>query len=568
MRHVTLGQRLLLATAVLSLTVAAAVGFGVREAWRTTESTRFQAEFQLAVNQLETELRTDLSDLPTLIAPLCEHDPLMDSALISLRTDRLDSAQRLSLSSRTLSLMKALRLDELYLVTGEGEILGSGHAGARLGSTDRDLAARVKEKSAAARVRTAEPWAFEAVCVREEAGKAVGLYAARYLSPLLAQVAASHGVALHVGNVPDEAGEMRDEVDLPELGGLPIVATRSRVPLLQALRQLDFTIFAIGAATVLAALAVAWLLSRGLSRPIARLSEQARAVVGGEPKPVEATGGRELEELANAFNQAISDLVGMRKRLVATERIAAWREIARRVAHEIKNPLAPIRAAMETLRRLRYRKDPAFDEYFDEATTTVLDEVRRISNIVSEFTRFARLPAPEPSPTNLEQLIRQVVGLHQGHGAPIETSIGPCPDVRADRDQITQVLTNLIQNALEALGTTPGGQVNVELAARTRGGGPAGSAQAAWAEIAVQDNGPGLEESVRAKLFEPYFTTKPSGTGLGLAIVQRIVTEHGGEIRLETAEGGGARFVICLPISGPAERVHENQAPTEGIGDL
>jgi two-component system, NtrC family, nitrogen regulation sensor histidine kinase NtrY len=552
MRRVTLGQRLLLATAVLALAVAAAVGFGVREAWRTTESTGFRSEFHLAVNQLESELRTNITDLPTLIAPLCEHDPLIDSALISLRTDRLDSAQRLSLSSRTLSLMKALRVDELYLVTGDGEILGSGHAGARLGSTDLALGTRVKERDAPSRVRAGEPWAFEAVCVREEAGKAVGLYAARYLSPLLAQVAASHGVALHVGEVPDEAGQgqMREEIDLPELGGLPLVATRSRVPLSQALRQLDFTIFAIGAATVLAALAVAWLLSRGLSRPIARLSEQARAVVGGEPKPVEATGGKELEELADAFNQAISDLVGMRKRLVATERIAAWREIARRVAHEIKNPLAPIRAAMETLRRLRYRKDPAFDEYFDEATTTVLDEVRRISNIVSEFTRFARLPAPEPAATDLGQLIRQVVGLHQGHGAPIQLEIKPCPPVQVDRDQITQVLTNLIQNALEALGTAPGGKVYVELTVRD----PGGAVPAAWAEIAVEDNGPGLEPSVRANLFEPYFTTKPEGTGLGLAIVQRIVTEHGGEIRLEQARQGGARFVICLPITGPGAK--------------
>lgn len=543
----TLGQRLLLATAVLALAVAAAVGFGVREAWRTTESAGFRAEFQLAVNQLETELRSDITDLPTLIAPLCEHDPLIDSALISLRTDRLDSAQRLSLSSRTVSLMKALRVNELYLVTGDGEILGSGHSGARLGSTDATLAARVKERDAPARVRSAEPWAFEAVCVREEAGKAVGLYAARYLSPLLSQVAASHGLALHVGVLPDEAGEMREEIDLPELGGLPLVATRSRVPLSQALRQLDFTIFAIGGATVLAALAVAWLLSRGLSRPIARLSEQARAVVGGEPKPVHATGGKELEELADAFNQAISDLVGMRKRLAATERIAAWREIARRVAHEIKNPLAPIRAAMETLRRLRYREDPAFDEYFDEATTTVLDEVRRISSIVSEFTEFARLPAPQPAPTNLEQLIRQVVGLHQGQNAPIDLKLEPCPDVQADRDQITQVLTNLVQNALEALEATPGGRVRIELTGRATGPG----ATVAWADIAVEDNGPGLEPRVKANLFEPYFTTKPEGTGLGLAIVQRIVTEHGGEIRLEETSGGGARFVISLPLNGP-----------------
>src|SRR6185436_18415212 len=123
-----------------------------------------------------------------------------------------------------------------------------------------------------------------------------------------------------------------------------------------------------------------------------------------------------LEQLAEAFNQTISDLTAMRKRLAATERIAARREIARRVAHEIKNPLAPIRAAVETLCRLRVRNDPAFDEYFDEATRTVLDEVARISNIVSEFTRFARLPPPNPAPMDLGEAAKKVVNLHGSSG--------------------------------------------------------------------------------------------------------------------------------------------------------
>src|SRR6185436_17135880 len=154
-----------------------------------------------------------------------------------------------------------------------------------------------------------------------------------------------------------------------------------------------------------------------------------------------------LEQLAEAFNQTISDLTAMRKRLAATERIAARREIARRVAHEIKNPLAPIRAAVETLRRLRSRNDPAFDEYFDEATRTVLDEVARISNIVSEFTRFARLPAPQPAPFNVEDAVRAVVQLHGSSGAPVELRADPLPELIADKDQLVQVVTNLVQNA-------------------------------------------------------------------------------------------------------------------------
>jgi nitrogen fixation/metabolism regulation signal transduction histidine kinase len=245
-------------------------------------------------------------------------------------------------------------------------------------------------------------------------------------------------------------------------------------------------------------------------------------------------------EAAEAFNQAIAALSALRKRLAATERIAARREIARRVAHEIKNPLAPIRAAVETLRRLRARNDPAFDEYFDEATRTVLDEVSRISNIVQQFTRFARLPPPNPAPMDIVETVRSVVGLHDTGSVPIHFQAESCPEVNADRDQVVQVATNLLQNALQAVNGQKGARVDVEL----------------WStgdkvELSVRDNGPGLADEMRDRLFEPYATTKAEGTGLGLAIVHRIVVEHGGEISYRDARGGGAEFRVELPITGP-----------------
>jgi two-component system, NtrC family, nitrogen regulation sensor histidine kinase NtrY len=283
-------------------------------------------------------------------------------------------------------------------------------------------------------------------------------------------------------------------------------------------------------------------LSRGLARPVRALAEQAQRVIHGDPNPVVATGARELVEAAEAFNRAIADLVALRKRLAVTERIAARREIARRVAHEIKNPLLPIRASVETLRRLRARNDPAFDEYFDEATRTVLDEVARISNIVSEFTRFARLPAPAPVPFNAEEAVRSVVTLHGAAGAPIDFEAEPCPDLNADRDQVVQVVTNLVQNAQQALTGRANGRVAVRLA-RERD----------KLVLSVNDNGPGIAPEMRGRLFEPYATTKAEGTGLGLAIVERIVVEHGGEISAGDAPGpgGGASFVVKLPLSGP-----------------
>jgi nitrogen fixation/metabolism regulation signal transduction histidine kinase len=247
-------------------------------------------------------------------------------------------------------------------------------------------------------------------------------------------------------------------------------------------------------------------------------------------------------EFADSFNRAIRDLAAMRKRLAATERIAARREIARRVAHEIKNPLAPIRAAVETLRRLHARNDPAFDGYFDEATRTVLDEVARISNIVSEFTRFARLPPPDPAPMQLVETVRKVVKLHASSGAEIELDAEACPKITADQDQIVQVVTNLLQNALDACQGASQPRVRVQV----------GPASAEVVAITVTDNGPGVAPEMRDRLFEPYATTKPAGTGLGLAIVHRIVVEHAGDITYREAEGGGAEFRITLPIEGPS----------------
>src|SRR5690606_7579146 len=181
------------------------------------------------------------------------------------------------------------------------------------------------------------------------------------------------------------------------------------------------------------------------------------------PRATVASGPRESEESAAAFNRAVADLASLRRRLAASERIAAWREIARHVAHEIKNPLAPIRAAIETLRRLRARNDPAFDDYFDEATRTALDEVGRINHIVSEFTRFARLPRPNPADVDVVDVVRSVVTLHAGVGAKIAFRHAPAPTVRADRDQLVQVVTNLLQNALDAVAGRAEPRVTVEV---------------------------------------------------------------------------------------------------------
>lgn len=539
----TLAQRVLLAIALLTLATTFAFGFSVREAWRQTEEDRFRAQFLEAFTEVQAELRAERDQLPAQLGPHCEHNPMLDSALVGMRSG--DLADRvLGFSLNVPQLMKAMQVEELMLVTQQGQVLGAGHDKSLTGKRDPALPKLLPDLAQNPRIRQEGTLALQAACIRRDPARPklwVGLLAARYLEPVIQRVGSGHGVELTLGERAAQRDLVSSSTHLDDFGGLTLTASRSRTPLVQALSRLDWTILILGLGTVGTALVVAFLLAKGIARPIVLLSEQAREVMSGEPKPVRARGGKELVGLINAFNQSIADLTALRRRLAATERIAARREIARRVAHEIKNPLAPIRTAIETLRRLRARDDPAFDEYFEEASRTVLEEVARISNIVSEFTRFARLPPPNPEPFDVVDSVRGVVNLHRSDGVEIRFDADRIGPLNADSDQVKQVVTNLVQNALDASAQRERPRVAVVL---KRGPGET-------LTLRVEDNGPGVAPAMRSKLFEPYNTTKPHGTGLGLAIVQRIVVEHGGDIVYRDADGGGAVFEVTLPLAGP-----------------
>jgi nitrogen fixation/metabolism regulation signal transduction histidine kinase len=263
---------------------------------------------------------------------------------------------------------------------------------------------------------------------------------------------------------------------------------------------------------------------------------------------------------ASAFNRMTRELRDARTRLARAERIAAWRDIARRIAHEIKNPLTPIKMAMETLRKTHARKHPDFDEIFEESTKTVLEETARLERIVTEFSRFARMPRPKAESMDVVEVAERVVSMHdlpaaaatlpeaaKGVRVELATEIGRMPSVRADREQLVQVLVNVVQNACDAArekqGDT-GGRVVVKV----------GRAENDGVRIVVSDNGPGIPDDARAAVLEPYYTTKSHGTGLGLAIVDRIVSDHGGSVTLgDSSELGGAEITIVLRREGPSD---------------
>ncbi|MFZ5892932.1 MAG: sensor histidine kinase [Myxococcota bacterium] len=554
MSSVTLAKRLLLATGLLTAAATAALAYGVREAWRSAEEQRFESEFQPAVELLTAELTREFANLPVSLSSRCAHDSLVDQAQIGLTAGDLES-RRLSISLRVPELAKALEVDELWLVTPRGEVLGA-HATSLVGQRDPKLSARIVELGDRARLRAGSHHRIEAACRRKDPQNPklwVGLLAERDVDATLKRLGKAYGMTLSLEPVSETAGSLTRRFQLTGLPEVSVTASRSRLPLTTALSRLDSTVLLIGGLTLLAALGAAGLLSRGLARPFVELAREASAAMQGEPRPIIARGPREIEESAAAFNRAIEDLLALRTRLAATERIAAWREIARSVAHEIKNPLAPIRAAIETLRRLRARQDPAFDEYFDEATRTALAEVNRINQIVSEFTEFARLPPPKPSDVDVCKLVRDVVNLHATGGAAVSFEEQVCPSVRADQNQIVQVVTNLLQNALDAVS----GRANPKVVVRVE---PAAGERV---RVSVRDNGTGIAPEMRERLFLPYATTKPHGTGLGLAIAQRLVVEHAGEIGCRDAEGGGTEFWFELPIKGPAASPSPAASPAD-----
>jgi nitrogen fixation/metabolism regulation signal transduction histidine kinase len=251
----------------------------------------------------------------------------------------------------------------------------------------------------------------------------------------------------------------------------------------------------------------------------------------------------EVGAVAAAFNFMMEDLKTSKEKLVIAERIAAWQDIARRLAHEIKNPRTPIQMAMDTLRKSYKKQHPEFPEILEESTRTVLEEADRLKKIVAEFSDFARMPKPELARIDLNEIVRSALSLYQG-AVKLELRLAKdLPELDGDKGQLTQVLLNLVENSRDAIGTREDGRITVTTKnANDR------------AVLVIEDNGPGVPPELKDKIFAPYFTTKHAkgGTGLGLAIVHRIVSDHGGRITISDAPERGARFTIELPLRSGA----------------
>jgi len=314
---------------------------------------------------------------------------------------------------------------------------------------------------------------------------------------------------------------------------------RSYVELMRHIRSAALMVG--GGGILLAILLSSWAAAR-VTRPVEQLAHAAQEVAEGNWNArVDVLGDDELGQLADSFNRMTTELLGQKERLMQAERVAAWRELARRLAHELKNPLFPLQLTVENLVRARQQTPEQFEEVFRESSRTLLAEIANLKGIVGRFSEFSKMPQPKLQPVQLNEVIRGVVQLFQAQlEAPgrakikCELQLDPhLETVAADAELLHRAVSNLVLNAMDAM--PEGGTLSL----RTRNDG--GNVL-----IEVADTGAGLTAEECERIFTPYYTSKAHGTGLGLAIVQSVVSDHGGRIHVKSAPGRGTTFVIEL----------------------
>jgi two-component system, NtrC family, nitrogen regulation sensor histidine kinase NtrY len=334
-----------------------------------------------------------------------------------------------------------------------------------------------------------------------------------------------------------------------------LLVSISRSSMVEAQQHIRAIAYGVAAGGILLAIICSLWIAARVSRPIEQLARAAEEVAAGNwetrvPERGRAASKDEIATLARSFNHMTAELVAQRDRLVQTERVAAWRELARRLAHELKNPLFPLQLTVENLVRARGLSADEFDEVFRESTQTLGMEIANLKTIIARFSDFSRMPKPQLERIDANDAMRRVAQLYFPGGVGIahvdtdeakircglELDSSPLL-IDVDPELLHRALSNLVLNAQDAM--ADGGTLTLSTVRRED-----------KVELRIADTGEGLTPEECERLFTPYYTTRQHGTGLGLAIVQSVVADHNGTIAVESSSGAGATFVITLPSAG------------------
>ncbi|HET8891029.1 MAG TPA: HAMP domain-containing sensor histidine kinase [Candidatus Angelobacter sp.] len=533
-------------------------------------------------------------------------------AMLRAVTELSNGAEYANYVSEAATDAAAQRLDFLDLIAPDGAIISSAHWPARFGYKQRwfmDLPAPLPQKAFLKHVETPQGNVLAMLCFRTVHVHGLNFYliGGRKLDKVVQTLSTPEGLRVSIFSVPEQGqGELigpatdsfqlarvmpliqkvldqRNEnsatLDLEPAQGreeivhaIPLPGYTDRFPavllvgnsleqellLEKRIRNISLVIAGVG---VFIGVVVSGIMTARFSRPIKTLAQAATEIGHGNwDVRVETTGKDEIGKLAVAFNQMTEELMGQRERLVQSERVAAWRELARRLAHELKNPLFPLQITVENLLRARQNSPQQFDEVFQESTSTLLAEIANLKTIIGRFSDFSKMPAPQIQAVDLNELVRGVAQLFQGQlnrdPGRIEPKLqlGDPPQVSADPVLLRRVMENLVLNAIDAM--PQGGTLTFRTTSDDR-----------FAVFELSDTGAGLTAEECGRLFTPYYTTKQHGTGLGLAIAQSVISDHHGRISVSSKKDQGTTFHLELPLwdgagivesGGGGERVESN----------
>jgi two-component system, NtrC family, nitrogen regulation sensor histidine kinase NtrY len=489
----------------------------------------------------------------------------------------------------------AQRLDFLDLIAPDGTIISSAHWPARVGYKERwflDAGSPLPQQPFLKHVETPQGNILSVICIRPVRTHGANYYliGGRKLDLVLQALTPPKGVGVFIYSAPEQgnpeiqsvtkqsananssklmplvqkAVNQRSETydtidwgpDRPDeeiVHAIPLLGYSDHIPAVLLVsnsldeetaleKRIRNVSLIIAAAGVFFGVIVSGIITTRMSRPINKLVNAATRIGEGDfDVQVETRSKDEIGKLASAFNQMTQELMAQRERLVQSERVAAWRELARRLAHELKNPLFPLQITVENLLRARENTPEQFDEVFRESTSTLLAEIANLKTIIGRFSDFSKMPAPNLEAVDLDEMIRGVVQLFQGQfkqgpaRIEAEMQLGDVPPVNGDPTLLRRVIENLVLNAIDAM--PKGGR----LIFRT-------DLNHQFAVFELADTGSGLTQEECERLFTPYYTTKQHGTGLGLAIVQSVVSDHKGTISVSSTKNFGTTFHVELPL--------------------
>ncbi len=392
------------------------------------------------------------------------------------------------------------------------------------------------------------------------------------LQPMIDQVRKQPQTVVQTVDWSSDAGSAETFHAMPLIGrnndvlGVLLVGS-SQLEMVLLRNRIFGTSAAVAAAALLVGLLVSLWIAAKITKPVTELSEGAREVAAGRWETrIDVHGVDEIGQLGIAFNDMTRTLSVQRDRLLQTERVAAWRELARRLAHELRNPLFPLQITVENLQRAKQLDSKQFMEVFNESTATLRVELANLNAIVGRFSDFSKMPAPAFTKVDVNEALRNIIRLFEPQfnvvGKPAIAAeyflTEPLPEIDADAVLLHRAFQNLVLNALDAM--PAGGTLTLRTSERS-----------GHVLIEISDTGTGLTSEECSRLFTPYYTTKHQGTGLGLAIVQSIVSDHHGSISVSSEEKHGTTFRIELPMRQAGAvvkpRVEDAKADTKSAGD-